>query len=43
MSYWSRTGTKAIDWWPCKKSKSLGYSDVPTERILGEDKQEGDS
>lgn len=43
MSYWSRTGTKAIDWWPCKKSKSLGDSDVPTERILGEDKQEGDS
>lgn len=32
-------GTKAIDWWPCKKSKSLGDSDISTERILGEDIQ----
>ena len=36
-------GTKAIDWWPCKKSKSLGDSDVPRERISCEDIQKGDS
>ena len=34
-------GIKAIDWWPCKKSKSLGDSHVPTERILGEDTHPG--
>lgn len=35
---WCHTGVgwapKAIDWWPCKKSKSLGDSDISTEKRI---------